>query len=167
MIFSHWTAVPFDAIEPRRYEQVVMWKPQGFWFDVDGDWGRWCGSQGYRFDRLSHRREVWIDDPSRVLFVSNARELDAFGEGYRSRMGYPDEGVWNIDWPRVAAGWAGIVISPYLWERRNAVGSEWYYPWDCASGCVWDLSVIRLGEALSAEVAVAEDPWDDVEEAVG
>ncbi|QBI98814.1 hypothetical protein SEA_BOBBY_184 [Mycobacterium phage Bobby] len=63
-------------------------------------------------------------------------------EELREEVGIPD---W-IDWGKVAADYGGIIIAPYQWSRR--MDPHWYYTWDCASGCIWNLEAI---ESLEAE----------------
>jgi hypothetical protein len=46
-----------------------------------------------------------------------------------------------IDWQRVAEQHQGIIITPYQWECRYSI--DWYYIWDCASGCIWDPDAIE------------------------
>jgi len=55
----------------------------------------------------------------------------------------------RIDWEAVAKRYTGIEIEPYNWERRNSgpnnnysMSMLWYYGWDCASGCVWELDAL-------------------------
>lgn len=45
-----------------------------------------------------------------------------------------------IDWQAVASDHDGIIISPYNWPARHEM--IWYYPWDCASGCIWNADAI-------------------------
>ena len=47
----------------------------------------------------------------------------------------------HIDYKRVGAAYAGIEISPYLYERRY--DSMHYYGWDVASGCIWNEIAIK------------------------
>ena len=51
-----------------------------------------------------------------------------------------------IDWHAVAQAYAGIEIAPYCWSLRFEYEFLWYYGWDCASGCVWELSAVRVGQ---------------------
>ena len=74
-------------------------------------------------------------------------ELDAFHEKYGVPMfpNLPDmcnSRYFAPDWARVGEAYPGIIIAPYIWSRRLD-GPMWYYGWDCASGCVWDPSVVR------------------------
>jgi hypothetical protein len=40
-----------------------------------------------------------------------------------------------------ADNWA-VCPSCNVWECRLDPAAAWYYGWDCASGCVWNLEVI-------------------------
>ena len=52
----------------------------------------------------------------------------------------------------------GIEICPYLWSKR--MRSNWYYPWDVASGCIWDGRGLFSAELLVEKSAkVSEDDW--------
>ena len=51
--------------------------------------------------------------------------------------------VYDIDWNRVAKKYQGIIITPYIWERRLTTTCTWYYGWDVASGCIWDNKAIK------------------------
>ena len=42
----------------------------------------------------------------------------------------------------------GIIIAPYQWYCRMTV--DWYYTWDCASGCIWNLDAIESVNAVTA-----------------
>lgn len=47
-----------------------------------------------------------------------------------------------IDWRAVEKEWAGVEIIPYQDGLRLGSDVTWYYPWDAASGCIWDLTAI-------------------------
>jgi hypothetical protein len=50
---------------------------------------------------------------------------------------------FEIEWRKVAERFDGIIIAPYIWQRRLDLESSWYYSWDCASGCIWNASAVR------------------------
>ena len=103
-------------------------KPLGFWWEVDGDWRRWCAEESY----ITHGYLFAVDlGRTEVLRVCDASGLDSFAEAYRDPVSN-----W-IEWHRVARDWDGVEIAPYLRERRMAGHASWYYTWDCASGVVW------------------------------
>jgi hypothetical protein len=77
-----------------------------------------------------------------VLLIKNSEEMYQFHEKYKGDV-YPGFPMVMIDWSKVAKDFDGIVITPYLWERRLDHHVNWYYGWDCASGCIWNTSVIE------------------------
>lgn len=50
--------------------------------------------------------------------------------------------TYELDWLKVKQKYQGIIIAPYQWKCRMAQETKWYYGWDCASGCIWDLDCI-------------------------
>jgi hypothetical protein len=120
-------------------------KPNGFWLSVDDDWRRWCEAEQHATETLRHSVEFAVD-LSRCIVLSDEFDIDEFHGKFcaRSRVTYPD-------WRGVAGEYAGIVIAPYVWERRlYGAASSWYYGWDVASACVWDLSAVTPAQVLEA-----------------
>lgn len=153
MTFSHYAEKPITG---QLYPVKQGWesdyrscydKPKGLWVSVDGDddWLAWCKSENFALDRCVSRHRVDID-LTRVLVLPSPLSLDMFQDEFArsfERAGYTD---LYIDWPAVADRYAGIVIAPYHWSRRMSM--RWYYGWDCASGCIWDPSVVTGIELL-------------------
>lgn len=170
----HYEAFPVTFDRTRTYDQHInkrpTGKPAGLWVSVVGedDWKWWCESEEFHLDGLSHVHRVTLH-PGNVLFISSCEELTAFHLEWsvetefertmaERRNDYLDTLVqrngltyvrnqWQIDWERVAQVYAGIIIAPYLWACRLD-GPFWYYGWDCASGVIWDLSVIDTFELI-------------------
>lgn len=119
-------------------------KPRGLWVSVEGEdgWREWCISERFGLERLTHPHEVVLASNAKVLRLNGADEIDALTARYGcAPMDYlPD--VVGINWVRVAADYQGIIIAPYVWSRRLHEGSNWYYGWDCASGCIWDAAAV-------------------------
>jgi hypothetical protein len=119
-------------------------KPQGLWVSVDGeaDWKEWCISTGYNLPGLAIRYRVALKEPKRLLWLMMREQVLEFQEQYGVASPFSGiSGSPGIDWSRVAETYAGIVIAPYQWSLR--LNLMWYYCWDCASGCIWDTSVIE------------------------
>lgn len=154
-----------SVTQHREYsDQVLNDKPEGFWFSVQtGEpdwtgWFEWCRAENFRDidTQKSHRIEV---DPSRMLCVGPA-DLRWFNEtfGERRRIGDRLLSGTFIRWDLVADQFAGIEISPYAWDLRDS-DLRWYYGWDCASGCIWDTSIIKsIEEVPLSDVPVTEAP---------
>jgi len=137
----HYSAKPFvlDRTHEYRVREGPEFKPIGLWVSVEGehDWKDWCTSEGFGLERLAYTSEIVLRPEANVLFIRTLQELDRFDRDLGSND--PRE-LHAIDWARVRGLWEGIVIAPYQWERR--MNLMWYYPWDCASGCIWNLHAI-------------------------
>lgn len=139
---THFSADPFTLDPDRAYEQSASKiKPAGLWLSVDGDddWPSWCLGEGFRVGALTHRTALQLVPDARVLWLSTPDDVLAFGVKYGGEM--TREFLW-VDWPQVATDWDGLVIAPYQWSLRLDPRTHWYYGWDCASGCVWNLAAL-------------------------
>jgi hypothetical protein len=143
MTFSHFSDEILEGLSPVIYEQqavCVHQKPLGLWLSVDGeyDWPWWCENESFRIGGFRH--SVMLQPDANILRIASLQEFDEFQRRYLVPMA-----SWatskGIDWEEVAHEYGGIVIAPYQWERR--LSSPWYYTWDCASACIWDLSTIQ------------------------
>lgn len=142
MRFTHHPRhLPFEFIRSRTYTQERNPKPVGWWLSVDDDWRRWCDSTGLRDCTPTVEVDLDLD---RVLLLDNVEALDEFDALYVGHHSYLDSAI--IDWEPLTKQYAGIVIAPHQ-PSRSHIGlsgaAAWYYGWDVASGCVWDLSAIR------------------------
>lgn len=126
-------------------------KPRGFWISTEANdgWESWCAeNMPTRMPRLTHVHAVTLAPKANIVNLDSVSEMDRFADEYL--LSRPD---WApvirasqhvnifrpIDWSRVAQAYDGIVIDPYQWARRN---HDWYYGWDCASGCIWNTHAI-------------------------
>jgi hypothetical protein len=140
--------ITFDPnrVYPKR-DQDAYFKPNGLWVSDEDDfgWSHWCTGEQWGTDGLVYEHLVELHPNHNVLFIRTVEEIDKFHEEYSvdilkdRQYRYPSRRDW-CDWSRVYPLWQGLIISPYLWERRMQY--MWYYGWDCASGCIWDLSAI-------------------------
>jgi hypothetical protein len=126
-------------------------KPRGLWVSVLGrmDWASWCRAERFRATRRQFASRIHLAPNARVLRVAGEAGIDAFSAefGFEHRW-HPNYVDTVIDWAKVAATYQGIIIAPYVWERRLHDGSDWYYPWDCASGCIWNPAAVECVEPL-------------------
>lgn len=154
MEFSHYTNALTLPLEYREQTQELSprTKPRGFWISVDGkdDWASWCKHEEFGLGK--HRYRVEIPDLSKIYLCQSADDLDALTRAYVDHSIFgpqPNLASLNtryIKWDNIAKQYAGIIIAPYIWERRMEL--MWYYTWDCASGCIWDPSVIKSIEKV-------------------
>lgn len=120
-------------------------KPTGLWLGVDGDWKRWVDDEEMGW--CDGIQEVFFEliEPHRVLILTDTEEIDQFT---KEHVGTSDH--YYINWGPLTDQVAGIMIAPYCWERRLHHETSWYYSWDCASACIWDLSVLREQKELTS-----------------
>lgn len=118
-------------------ETLRAYKPPGFWYEVDGDWRRWCEGEGFGSERLQHMHRVELNE-CKILFIDTLKKLDEFHRKFHMhRPLTPDYSLITINWPTVAELYDGLEIAPYQWARRLTHDFMWYYGWDCASGVIW------------------------------
>lgn len=144
------------VFDRRRYVQPAtrhsFLKPVGFWVTDDSDWNwkHWCEQEDFSPEALVCCHVVELDE-RRILFLRSAADLRAFTRQYQPS---PDLG---INWIHVAREHSGIIITPYIWECRLS-RMDWYYTWDCASGCIWDAeAIVRVSHS-----DMEDWPWPTV-----
>ena len=145
----HYTNEKF-SLEPRKYDQAeCFWqaKPNGLWISVAGedDWENWCKSEGFNLENLAISYEIKIKKDAHILHLKTAQEIRDFSMLYilPTRYWDSDSDTYQIKWDKVKEKYQAIIISPYQWSCRLALETCWYYGWDCASGCIWDLDCIE------------------------
>lgn len=155
MILSHYNDADQWRFDVRGYVQSLSSKPNGLWLSVDGpdDWPCWCHAEGFRLGAMAYRHvfELKPERADRVLHITDTLGVDMLTERLSKANAYGSR--YDLDWPVLARKWSGIIIAPYQWRRRLDGGAQWYYGWDCASGCIWDVSAIRY---------VGSEPFDVV-----
>lgn len=126
-------------------------KPRGLWLSDEAEdahgWRKWCEGESFALDRLAYRT-TFLCDVSNWVVIDTPSKLEKFGKQFQKPVPFltnnsniPDQ--WNsiVDWDSVKKEFAGILISPYQYSMRFDV--VWYYSWDCASACVWDLKTVE------------------------
>lgn len=127
-----------------------LYKPRGLWVSVDNEknnWPEWCNTEQFHIHRLTHKTKIILSENANIIHLKSANDIDNFTIKYmldheiNSRLF-----VHIIDWNKVAQEYQGIIISPYCWERRFEESTQWYYMWNCASGCIWNKDAIERTE---------------------
>ena len=130
------------------YRDDPYFKPRGLWVSAEtgneDGWKDWCESEGWGVFRLGsyHETELTLKDDSKVLTISSYNELMTFDRKFGINLRFRR----YIDWPKLEKIYRGIIIAPYIWKAKMEI--QWYYSWDCASGCFWDTSVLELGTSV-------------------
>lgn len=140
MILSHFSRKHFRINRSRIYVQIDNFKPTGLWLsDESGHgWQKWCKTENYATDSLKFEARYECDT-SKWLVLNTPNKVVKFSKKYEKLIGsYYTE----IQWDEVKKDFAGILITPYHWSLRLDRRVAWYYSWDVASACVWDLSTV-------------------------
>lgn len=130
--------------------QMPVGKPWGLWYGCGTAWLEWSCTNNFRL----HRYVLAVDvDESRLLRLGTVKRIERFVRDYRDEsraVVIPGVGdiIRAVDWGRVRERWVGVEIDTWQhpYDRRMLPVScrlpIWYSAWDCASGCLWDLSAV-------------------------
>lgn len=132
-------------------EQTVTHKPQGLWVsddDCEDNWKTWCRGENFNLDRLTIPHRIVLSPNANVLILAQPHDLDAFTHIYSGVIPGINLGGYFINWQKVAYMYQGIIITPYIYQRRLTAHTTWYYGWDCASGCIWDHTCIASANLI-------------------
>lgn len=153
MRLIHYSAKPLKRVRsiPHHGNKSVsgIYKTPGLWVSVEGedDWVSWCRQERFGLERIKYATEVTVD-MQHILHLSTAEQIDTFSERFGERGG-PNY-LRGIEWSAVRNLYYGLIIAPYCWERRMSDDCFWYYPWDCASGVIWDKRAVKRLKAIAA-----------------
>jgi len=139
---THLTAKPISILENSEQKYSPEFKPQGIWYQVDNSWRDWCSSEMPHW-LADYKHEFLFDiDYTNIYVISNEQELREFTTNYQKKI-QSDYPYKAIDWRTLAKEYKGIEIPNYLYSCRMEREFLWYYGWDVASGCIWDVSAIK------------------------
>lgn len=148
MNFKHFSKSEIPELY-NRTDQTCFFKPKGFWIsdeDAEVSYTSWLKSE--ELDWLSDVKEysVTLKTTEKILLLTSQEEIINFTKIYHGKPDWIKEYHYretdHINWPTVAEKYSGIIITPYIWSCRLNSDCHWYYSWDFASGCIWDVSVI-------------------------
>ena len=124
-------------------------KPEGLWLSDESDfgWSEWNRQEHYRDTDNQTRTEFELLPGHRVLHLGTSERILALSKAYGMKSpsagGITYDYVRRIDWVGVAELYDGIIITPYDWDLRTDSRTDWFYGWDCASACIWNLQVLN------------------------
>jgi len=142
----HYTHKPLEAV--RSETQDSHFKPKGLWVSVEGpgDWKEWCNSENFRDVDKQLCYAIEVSDKVQVLSTPESIA------GLTKWLGKPPKcgRAQGMDWGLMAEYYPGLIIAPcqdsLRFDRQSdrwRTDCDWYYVWDCASGCIWDSSAIE------------------------
>lgn len=153
MTLVHFAETPYAqmfAWPSVRQEPTPSFKPRGLWLSDEDDfgWRAWCEAEAFRLEALRFATRFTLRPNHQVRILRSRGDILRFTDDYGAPPPWPIES-WTlrqgfyIDWALVAQDYQGLLITPYQWSMRLDQRCFWYYAWDCASGCVWDLSAVQ------------------------
>ena len=155
----HYSSAPIKELREDfhvEYKEIGLpySKPRGLWISIedygsqDINWRTWCEDQDFRLEYLKYRYAVSLKKEARILHLASVQELECFSvifqnENLSSILKNHDGYIWSIDWESLRQIYDGIFISPYQHKCRLLnPNTQWYYGWDCSSGCIWNIKMI-------------------------
>lgn len=112
-------------------------KPSGLWLSVGESWKHWCEEENYCLARLKNVFRVTLKSSANIALIQSEQELQSFHFQWSEPVLTLDQRWPN--WRSIAQRFDGILITEYFWNcRLDRPSSNWYYGWDCASGCIWN-----------------------------
>ena len=160
----HYSKQKLELDRNRVYDQSIrtlISNPVGFWVspDCDEGWEAYLKREEVDLEDLAYKTEIILNVPANIKIIDTMDKLQEFADKYKSLpefyRGVKDDGLRatilkdgnNLvpDWGNVAKDYSGIMIIPFRDDccKDFYSNTTWYYGWDCASGCIWDLSVIK------------------------
>lgn len=138
-----------DAVYEQGGLDRPLGKPNGLWLSVEDDpvdgWFAAVEDMGLAPERVAVEHVVDLHPDANLLVVKDAEDLERLDAMLPALPLYPGDDATlrvHVDWSHVIEEFDGVVIAPYRYERRLDSAYGWYYGWDCASGCVWNLDAI-------------------------
>ena len=146
----------------KEYDHRKWFKPSGLWFtdNTEYSWEKWCLCERYAVDRLKYNFLLKIEDTSNLLIINNDKQFKAFEEEFIDNTNDDYYLSRYPKWDVVREKYKGIIIMPYFSQFRY---NDWYYPWDCSSGCIWDTSILKVVNRKLAKLPMFSD-YEDYED---
>ncbi len=119
----------------------IGFKPTGLWYGFGTSWIDFIRAEmPERETEHVFKIDIYDDD---IIDVDKEGMFLWFSKRYKDPEKEGRFGNHKIDWPEVTKKYKGIEFPIYFDKYRGDPEHQWYYPWDIASGCIWDLSAIK------------------------
>ncbi len=138
----HYSKKPIEHITSTKQDDdsnSAFEKPKGLWISVEGwddcSWKDWCEAESFELGSFVY--EIRLRPMANILVITTSSQLDQFDKQHKTKAK-----IFGtcIPWNKIAEIWQGIIIAPYCRQRSFSI--DWYYYWDCSSGCIWDSEAI-------------------------
>ncbi len=145
MRFESYMESKFDPLMNYNDETNKNWlnpdKPKGMWLSTIGTDDNWRSWLKYN-EMFCHNERYWKQfdvDMKNILCITNDDEFIKFDKKY---VIYKSKYQSKVIWDDIYKQYDGIAIIPHFSEFH--LTHDWYYMWDCASVCIWNLDVVSL-----------------------
>jgi hypothetical protein len=150
----HYTDKPLEKVyscdnSKKVITETMPGKPFGLWVSAEGyniTWKDWCENEGFvvREGAFNFAYEIRLSDKANILRLSTREDIDWFTEKYVTQPVFPGSNIMLFpDWVDLCSEYQALIVSPYIWSRRLAPHTHWYYGWDCSSGVIWDSNSVK------------------------
>ena len=131
-------------------------KPQGLWLSDESDygWSEWRRDESFRDTGKQLRTDFRLTEGANILHLDSDHAIRTFANEWGETDLYG-----GIRWVDLASRYDGILITPYQWKSRLDV--SFYYGWDCASACVWNLDALKVAPKVTPPSSQIETPRYD------
>lgn len=140
----------------------------------DFNWKDWCKGARFGIKRLRFKSLVKLKERSKILHIKNREELELFSMQYKREINTYTKSkgisllndlrlealkkllpervcIYGISWIDVSKAYDGIIIAPSqnsYPKFGEPLDLQWYYGWDCSSGCIWNFDCIESLEVV-------------------
>jgi len=123
----------------KKYNVGKTVKPNGLWYEIDGDWIKKCSID---MPHMIRKYNIILDiDLTNILVLDSYEKGVIFYEKFNKDYGHGQE---RILWEQVVKSYKGIEIPNIEILKRDILkDTSWVVFWDVNSGCIWDLSAIK------------------------
>jgi hypothetical protein len=171
MKLMHYSNKQIDSLDLKRKYQNFYGdpKPTGLWVSVENTsvqngngWKEWCISEEYEEENLAHKHEIIPKANANIARLTSYKTIKRFNGRYGIVNPWPSfmTRLGRIDWTSVKKYYQGIIVTKYY--SRYWMEFPWLYGWDCASGCIWDLSCIEKFRHIRARKVKAVSRIENV-----
>lgn len=118
-------------------------KPEGLWYAFGREWLDYDGEIA-NDEHLCPLFELELNI-DKMLLIKSGADIEKFSRQYaENNKDTVRLYSYSINWRKVVKDYSGIEINPYVSpeECRAELITCWYWGWDVAGGCVWDLNSI-------------------------
>lgn len=154
----------------KKYDQRDSLKPNGLWYSFGCEWISWCLSEMKDWvGNYSHEVEVEYEN---IMVLENEHDVINFQKTYgeeKKYLGCSNSSFFQIDWKKLSGDCSGIEIRNYpdiypdLVRAENIQRTLWFSSWDVSSGCVWDLSKMKIKSIHRTEDLIKARQKDEMD----